>query len=85
MVTHLPQDTVRTLAAAHELLHREWPGDHCPASITLAYHRTAAALFAQVATTDPDHHHEALFHAQQERADIEALQQQTQPRESGAT
>lgn len=88
MVTHAQQDTVRTLRAAHELLHREWPGDRCPVSVTLAYHQRAAALFAQVATTDPDHHHEALFHAQQERAEIKALQQHTRPvrpREAGPT
>jgi hypothetical protein len=85
MVTRTQQETARTLTAAHELLHREWPGDRCQVSVTLAYHRRAAALFAQVATTDPDHHHEALFYAQQERAELKALQQQALPAEPGST
>ncbi|HEX5114070.1 MAG TPA: AMED_5909 family protein [Pseudonocardiaceae bacterium] len=66
---------VITLQAAHELLHREWPGDRPPVSQALAYHSRAAALYAHVAETDPDHHHEALFWAQQERTEVTELQQ----------
>lgn len=84
-MTGAQHDTVRTLTAAHELLHREWPGNRCPVSVTLAYHRRAAALYAQVATTDPDHHHEALCWAQQERAEVTTLEQQALPAESGPT
>jgi hypothetical protein len=75
--TQTRQTSARTLRAAQELLSREWPGNSPSASVALAYHRRAAALYAHVAETDPDHHHEALFWAQQERAAVLELQQST--------
>jgi hypothetical protein len=54
------QASVRTLTAAREQLHREWPGSNASVAVLLAHHQRAAALFDQVAEIDPDHHHEAL-------------------------
>jgi hypothetical protein len=70
------QASVRTLTAARELLHREWPGSNPSVSVLLAHHRRAAVLFDQVAEIDSDHHHEALVLAQQERETAQALAEQ---------
>ena len=74
--TFAGQVSVRTLTAARELLHREWPGSNATTSALLAHHQRAAALFDQVAEIDPDHHHEALVLAQQERETVQALAEQ---------
>lgn len=58
---------VRTLQEAHEQVAREWPGRHASAEVLGAYYQRAARLYEQVVESDPDHHHEALFWAQQER------------------
>jgi hypothetical protein len=79
MVTHkhaAGQISVRTLTAARELLHREWPGSNATVSVLLAHHQRAAALFDQVAEIDSDHHHEALVLAQQERETVQVLAEQ---------
>lgn len=60
-----PRDaTVSTLRAAHETVHRDWPGRHASAQAWLAYHQRAAALYRAVADVDQAHHHEALYMAQ---------------------
>jgi hypothetical protein len=79
MVTHRHADgqvSVRTLTAARELLHREWPGSNATVSVLLAHHQRAAALFDQIAEIDSDHHHEALVMAQQERETVQILAEQ---------
>jgi hypothetical protein len=79
MVTHkhaAGQISVRTLTAARELLHREWPGTNASVAVLLAHHQRAAALFDQIAEIDPDHHHEALVLAQQERETAQILANQ---------
>jgi hypothetical protein len=79
MVTHkhsAEQASVRTLTAARELLHREWPGSNASVAVLLAHHQRAAALFDQVAEIDSDHHHEALVLAQQERETAQGLAKQ---------
>jgi hypothetical protein len=68
--------SANTLAAAHETLHRYWPGGHRPLSTLLAYHEAAAALYGKVAEIDSAHHHEALFWVQQERETAQALADQ---------
>jgi hypothetical protein len=64
---------VVTLQGAHERVHREWPGNGASVSDLLAYHRRAAALYADVAEIDRDHHHEALYWAQQERETVQSM------------
>jgi hypothetical protein len=58
--------TVRTLRAAHEYLHRQWPGQHASQEAWLAYHCRAAALYELVAEADLGHQHEAVYWAQRE-------------------
>lgn len=58
---------VRTLQDAHEQVARGWPGRHASSEEFRAYHEQAARLYEQVTGSDPDHHHEALYWAQQER------------------
>jgi hypothetical protein len=65
--------TVRTLRAAHEYLHRQWPGQHASQEVWLAYHRRAAALYELVAKTDLGHQHEAVYWAQREHESAGAL------------
>jgi len=78
------QASVRTLTAARELLHREWPGRDAPVSVWLAHHQRAAALFAHVAEIDSDHHYEALVLAQQERETAQVLaERMAAPAEAG--
>jgi hypothetical protein len=67
---------VRTLQDAHEQIAREWPGRHASAETFRAYYSRAAVLYEQVAATDPDHHHEALYWAQQERETAQELSAQ---------
>jgi hypothetical protein len=66
-----------TLRAAHELLHRAWPGRDASVAAWLAYHRHAAALYDHVAESDPDHRHEARYWAQQARSNADAFAEQT--------
>ena len=61
-----------TLQQAHELLHREWPGNDVSPVAWLAYHRHAAEVYAYVAEVDADHHHEALCWANQAAAEVQA-------------
>lgn len=68
------QKSARTLRAAHELLHRYWPGDH-PAD-WLAYHQDAADLYDRIAEIDPARQHEARYWAREERDAAEALAEQ---------
>lgn len=58
---------VQTLREAHEQVAREWPGRHASAAVFRAYYEQAARLYEQVARVDPDHYHEALYWAGQER------------------
>jgi hypothetical protein len=64
---------VRTLREAHEVLHREWPGHDAPGSAWLAHHQRAADLYADVAAIDPEHRHEAMYWARQERDAAKAV------------
>jgi hypothetical protein len=72
----LDQDTVLSLQAAHGLVIRAWPGPTPRVAVAVAYFEHAAALYDQVARTDPDHHHEALFWANEQRKEAEHLRQQ---------
>jgi hypothetical protein len=74
--------SVRTLRQAHELLHREWPGNSAPASAWLAYHQRAAKLYAHVAQVDKDHHHEALHWVTQEEEQVRILTEMAEHRTS---
>ena len=60
-------DPPRTLSDAHHALADLRPHRTAPLSEWLAYHQTAAAVYAEVAEIDRGHHHEALFMADQER------------------
>lgn len=64
---------VRTLRGAQEWLTRQWPGTCSTTAALRAYHQAAAELYRQIASTEPAHHHEALFWAQQERDAAQAL------------
>ncbi|HEX5117119.1 MAG TPA: AMED_5909 family protein [Pseudonocardiaceae bacterium] len=61
-----------TLRQAHELLTLHWPGLNASVAARAAYHERAASLYEHVARVDPDHHHEALFWANEERHAAEA-------------
>jgi hypothetical protein len=69
-------DAALNLHAAHELVVRAWPGPTPPAAVAVAYFEHAATLYDQVARTDPGHHHEALFWANDQRQEAERLRQQ---------
>jgi hypothetical protein len=69
-------DAALNLHAAHELVLRAWPGPSPPAAVAAAYFEHAATLYDQVARTDPSHHHEALFWANDQRQEAEHLRQQ---------
>lgn len=58
---------IRTLRQAQEHVRRQWPGNCASHAAWLAYHQQASDLYRRVAEIDPDHHHEALFWAQQEK------------------
>jgi hypothetical protein len=60
------------LRQAHELLTPQWPGQNASVAAQVAYHEGAARLYEHVARVDPDHHHEALFWANEERHAAEA-------------
>jgi hypothetical protein len=68
------QEPAQTLRAAHELLHRHWPGDS-PAAL-LAFHEDAADLYDRIAEIDLAHQHEARYWAHEERDAAEALAEQ---------
>jgi hypothetical protein len=70
---------VLTLRQAHEALHREWPGHDAPDSAWLAHHQRAANLYADVAEIDPEHRHEAMYWAQQERDAARAMADHSLP------
>jgi hypothetical protein len=72
----LDPDAALNLHAAHELVVRAWPGPTPPAAVAVAYFEHAATLYDQVARTDPGHHHEALFWANDQRQEAEHLRQQ---------
>ncbi|HEX5407439.1 MAG TPA: AMED_5909 family protein [Pseudonocardiaceae bacterium] len=67
---------MQTLRAAHELLHRHWPGDHPPSPALLDYHLGAADLYDRIAETDAAHQHEAPYWAHQERDAAQAIADQ---------
>lgn len=48
------------LAEADDWLSQYWPGREVAERDARAWHELRAAVFAHVAETDPDHHHEAL-------------------------
>lgn len=56
-----------TLRQAQATVRRTWPGRDASDTVWQAYHERAAVLYAEAATHDLDHHHEALFLAQCER------------------
>ena len=60
-----------TLQDAHRQVAHLWPGRHATAAGFRAYHEQAAQVYERVAESDPDHHHEALFLARQERNSAE--------------
>lgn len=74
-----PHRLVQTLQDAHEAIARQWPGRHASATTFHAYHEWSARLYEQVSRTDTDHHHEALYWAQQERETAEGFAAQTRP------
>jgi hypothetical protein len=79
----LDQDAVLSLQAAHELVVRAWPGPSPSVAVAVAYLEHAATLYDQVARTDADHHHEALFWANEQRQEAERLRQQAATSSTG--
>ncbi|HEX5404637.1 MAG TPA: AMED_5909 family protein [Pseudonocardiaceae bacterium] len=67
---------MQTLRAAHELLHRHWPGDHPSSRALLDYHLDAADLYDRIAEIDPAHQHEARYWAHQDRDAAHAIAEQ---------
>ncbi|MFB9904088.1 AMED_5909 family protein [Allokutzneria oryzae] len=64
----------RTLREAHEYVRRMRPAPEARPAVWHAYHQQTAAVYAQVAEVDTDHHHEALYwvsHVRQKLADVE--------------
>jgi hypothetical protein len=59
------------LQDAHGQVARQWPGRHASAEAFRAYHEYAARTYQQAAQIDTDHHHEALYWAQQARHNAE--------------
>jgi hypothetical protein len=57
----------QTLVAAHEALARIRPDRQAPLAQWLAYYQRSAALYAEIAEIDRDHHHESLYWADQQR------------------
>jgi hypothetical protein len=70
----------QTLIEADQALARLRPRQQAPLAEWLAYHRQAAAVYAEIAEIDRGHHHEALFMAEHElkRAQEIAAQVSTQ-------
>ena len=56
----------RTLIEADHVLAGLRPRQQAPLAEWLAYHRQAAAIYAEIAEIDRGHHHEALFMAEHE-------------------
>jgi hypothetical protein len=69
-------DAALSLQAAHELVVRAWPGPAPPVAVAVAYFEHAATLYDQVVRTDPNHYHEALFWANEQRQKAKQLRQQ---------
>jgi hypothetical protein len=55
-----------------ELVHIR-PGRDASLAAWLGYHQKSAALYAELAEIDRDHHHECLYWAERERASAEEL------------
>lgn len=68
------QESAQTLRAAHELLHRHWPGDS-PTAL-LEFHQHAADLYDRIAEIDLAHQHEARYWAHEERDAAQAVAEQ---------
>jgi hypothetical protein len=66
-------EPITTLREAREQLNREWPGNAATLQVWLAYYRRAVDLYANVAETDPDHHHEALYWAARAAENVKDL------------
>lgn len=52
------------------------PKKDAPAREWVAYYRTSAALYAEIAELDRGHHHEAMYWASRERRKAEELEQE---------
>ena len=66
----------RTLREAHEVLERSEPRWKAPLGEWLAYYQRAAVLYAEIAEIDRDHHHEALFMAEQAQDSVKEIEAQ---------
>ena len=66
----------RTLVEAHELLARVRPSRQAPLAEWLAYYQRSAALYAEVAEIDREHHHESLYWADHERERLREIKAQ---------
>jgi hypothetical protein len=79
----LDPNAALSLHVAHELVARAWPGRTPPVTVAVAYLEHAATLYDQVARTDADHHHEALFWASEQRQEAQRLCQQATTSSTG--
>jgi len=68
------------LMQAHELLSQRRPAPEAGPAAWLAYYRSSAAVYAEVAEIDRGHHHEALYWSSRE--DRKAREIEAQLRES---
>jgi hypothetical protein len=66
----------RTLIEADHALARLRPRQQAPLAEWLAYHRQAAAVYAEIAEIDRGHHHEALFMAEHELKRAQGIEAQ---------
>jgi len=64
---------VRTLKEAHEALGKLQPAPSSAPAVLRDYYLRSAVIYGQVAETDRDHHHEALYWSARERAKGERL------------
>jgi len=69
----------QTLIEADRALARLRPRRQAPLADWLAYHRQAAAIYAEIAEIDRGHHHEALFMAEHELKRAQEIAAQVSP------
>jgi hypothetical protein len=70
-----------TLRDAHEVLRRLRPKQDAPLSEWLAFRRTSAALYTEIADIDRFHHHEALYWANREQEEVNSITTQLRTKE----
>ena len=66
----------RTLVEAHEALARIRPPRKAPLEQWLSYYQRSAAMYAEIAEIDRDHHHESLYWAEHARNHTQEIKAQ---------